>query len=627
MADIQVANTDADLSGNTVVTEENAYTITGLHTFSRSTSAPFACVSGAAVVAYLDSDKLDGQEGAYYLAAANATGTLAVNRGGTGAATFTDGGLLLGSGTSAITALGVATNGQIPIGDGSGDPQLATITGTANEISVANGAASITIGMPDDVTIGGDLVVSGTGPHAMGAVVNDFTRLQLDGAFTSGGASTAMYGMHTAGVLTGHSADSDALVGTKLDNSIVTAGSSTTVAQLWVVEPTITVGAGSVTNSATVYIESAASEATNDYALWVDAGATRLDGTLTVGSTAATAINVAGGITAGSGDVALVNTAGKITALSGTEVDNLSGAALTTLNASNVSSGTLANARLPTNIDVGGTLDVTGAAVCDSTLNVVGQLGCDANISIQQNAVLPLGFNRPTGSNGHGVGIEFKLGNSGSATAGQEYGTFYAYIADNTAGSEDGNLVLQLVKDGTLDEIFRIFGGSGGMGLGSTDDPGTDSLHVAGTLSKGSGSFKIDHPLPALTDSKYLVHSFIEGPKADLIYRGTATLVDGEVTVDLDTAAGMTTGTWELLCRDAQCYTTNETGWHHVRGTVAGSTLTIECEEECDDVVSWMVVACRQDAHMKNSDTIWTDEDGYPIVEPEKPAPGVEPEP
>ena len=332
MADIQVANTDADLSGNTVVTEENAYTITGLHTFSRSTSAPFACVSGAAVVAYLDSDKLDGQEGAYYLAAANATGTLAVNRGGTGAATFTDGGLLLGSGTSAIPALGVATNGQIPIGDGSGDPQLATITGTANEISVANGAASITIGMPDDVTIGGDLVVSGTGPHAMGAVVNDFTRLQLDGAFTSGGASTAMYGMHTAGVLTGHSADSDALVGTKLDNSIVTAGSSTTVAQLWVVEPTITVGAGSVTNSATVYIESAASEATNDYALWVDAGATQLDGTLTVGSTAADAIDVGGGINAGTGNVALVGTDGKINGpLSSTIIDNLSGANLTAL--------------------------------------------------------------------------------------------------------------------------------------------------------------------------------------------------------------------------------------------------------------------------------------------------------
>ena len=52
------------------------------------------------------------------------------------------------------------------------------------------------------------------------------------------------------------------------------------------------------------------------------------------------------GITAGTGTVALVNTAGKITALSGTEVANLSGAALTSLNGSNISSGTVAAARL-----------------------------------------------------------------------------------------------------------------------------------------------------------------------------------------------------------------------------------------------------------------------------------------
>ena len=52
MADIQVINTDADLAGNTLVTEENAYTITGLHTFSRSTNAPFAVVSGAAELDY-----------------------------------------------------------------------------------------------------------------------------------------------------------------------------------------------------------------------------------------------------------------------------------------------------------------------------------------------------------------------------------------------------------------------------------------------------------------------------------------------------------------------------------------------------------------------------------------------
>ena len=69
--------------------------------------------------------------------------------GGTGVSSLTDGGILLGSGAGAITALGVAANGEIPIGDGSTDPQLATITGTANEVTVTNGGGSITLSIPD----------------------------------------------------------------------------------------------------------------------------------------------------------------------------------------------------------------------------------------------------------------------------------------------------------------------------------------------------------------------------------------------------------------------------------------------------------------------------------------------
>ena len=53
------------------------------------------------------------------------------------------------------------------------------------------------------------------------------------------------------------------------------------------------------------------------------------------------------------------------------------------------------------------------------------------------------------------------------------------------------------------------------------------SNHYFQSLSKGSGSFQIDHPLPAKKDTHYLQHSFIEGPKADLIYRGKTTLVAG----------------------------------------------------------------------------------------------------
>jgi len=70
---------------------------------------------------------------------------LVVGKGGTGVATLTDHGILLGSGTGAVTPLGAATNGQIPIGSTGADPVLATLTGTANQIAVANAAGSITL--------------------------------------------------------------------------------------------------------------------------------------------------------------------------------------------------------------------------------------------------------------------------------------------------------------------------------------------------------------------------------------------------------------------------------------------------------------------------------------------------
>tara|TARA_R110000764_G_scaffold119931_4_gene207783 strand:- start:3711 stop:6080 length:2370 start_codon:yes stop_codon:yes gene_type:complete len=47
---------------------------------------------------------------------------LAVEYGGTGAGTFTDGGILLGNGTGAITAMAVLTDGQMIVGDGTTDP-------------------------------------------------------------------------------------------------------------------------------------------------------------------------------------------------------------------------------------------------------------------------------------------------------------------------------------------------------------------------------------------------------------------------------------------------------------------------------------------------------------------------
>ena len=102
------------------------------------------------------------------------TAPLTVPNGGSGVATLTDGGLLLGSGTGAITALGVATNGQIPIGDGTTDPVLATLTGTTNQVTVTNGAGSITLSTPQDIDTGASPTFTGLTLNPTAATTVEF---------------------------------------------------------------------------------------------------------------------------------------------------------------------------------------------------------------------------------------------------------------------------------------------------------------------------------------------------------------------------------------------------------------------------------------------------------------------
>tara|TARA_R110002020_G_C16237733_1_gene768896 strand:- start:130 stop:630 length:501 start_codon:yes stop_codon:yes gene_type:complete len=75
-------------------------------------------------------------------------GTQSVADGGTGATSFTDGGVLLGSGTGAITAMAALANGAIVVGDGTTDPvalaAFSSSTGTLNVASGGTGTASLT---------------------------------------------------------------------------------------------------------------------------------------------------------------------------------------------------------------------------------------------------------------------------------------------------------------------------------------------------------------------------------------------------------------------------------------------------------------------------------------------------
>jgi len=210
-----------------------------------------------------------------------------------------------------------------------------------------------------------------------------------------------------------------------------------------------------------------------------------------------------------------------------------------------------------------------------------------------------------------------KITNAGNDSHGQ--------LRLTGTSSGDSELVMSTASnerhiyvDESDSNTLRFSGGNGKNHSSDMKISNVGNLAVGGALSKGSGSFKIRHPLEAKKNTHYLVHSFIEGPQADNIYRGKVDLVSGSATQNIDTVAGMSDGTFAALNREVQCFTTNESGWTAIKGSVSGNVLTITAQEDsCTDTISWMVIGERKDPHMMSAHTDWTDSDGKIIIEPE----------
>ncbi len=162
----------------------------------------------------------------------------------------------------------------------------------------------------------------------------------------------------------------------------------------------------------------------------------------------------------------------------------------------------------------------------------------------------------------------------------------YAYGGTN-AGPRYG--VYGRVEGATTTGIsYGVYGTTSGSG---TRYGGyfNGNVHVTGILSKGGGSFKIDHPLdPA---NKYLLHSFVESPDMMNVYNGN-TVLDG-----LGEAVVTLPDWFETLNRDFRYQLTCIGGFapvyisEKVRGNqfrIAGGTSGLE--------VSWQLTGIRQDA-------------------------------
>jgi hypothetical protein len=181
------------------------------------------------------------------------------------------------------------------------------------------------------------------------------------------------------------------------------------------------------------------------------------------------------------------------------------------------------------------------------------------------------------------------------------YASVLGYGTDNQIVQSNGSVVMLA---------------NGYMGVGTTQP--TSVLQVAGTISATSKTFDIPHPL--YPDTKHLVHSSVEGPRCDLMYRGTKILKDGAAVVDINTECtydpkdSMDAGTFEVLCTNPQIFLQNLTGFSRVKGSISGSTLTITSNNaDATDTISWLVVAERTDPYIKKWNR--TDDNGFLITQ------------
>ena len=105
-----------------------------------------------------------------------ARGIQAVTDGGTGASSLTDGGVLLGSGAGAITAMAVLADGAMIVGDGSTDPVAETGATLRTSVGVGTGDSpqftGIELGHASDTTItrvsAGNLTIEGNAIYRAG---------------------------------------------------------------------------------------------------------------------------------------------------------------------------------------------------------------------------------------------------------------------------------------------------------------------------------------------------------------------------------------------------------------------------------------------------------------------------
>lgn len=155
----------------------------------------------------------------------------------------------------------------------------------------------------------------------------------------------------------------------------------------------------------------------------------------------------------------------------------------------------------------------------------------------------------------------------------------------NIAATTDGNAV----TNPTL--YFAHYDGFGGY-ADRLIIHAAGNVQVPGALSKGGGSFKIDHPLDP--ENKYLYHSFVESPDMMNVYNGNITTdANGYATITLPDY-------FEALNKDFRYQLTivdeNDTAWSFAKVVQRVRNNTVVIRTSAPEIeVSWQITGIRKD--------------------------------
>ncbi len=208
--------------------------------------------------------------------------------------------------------------------------------------------------------------------------------------------------------------------------------------------------------------------------------------------------------------------------------------------------------------------------------SINGQACGTANVSVGIGTSAP-GATLDVRDNGYG-------GNTISAISGAVNNAVYGQNT-STSGNANGASFWTASPQGTA--VVGVNTGTGGNDYAGYFQ---GNVYISGNLAKGSGSFKIDHPLDP--GNKYLYHSFVESPDMMNVYNGNVvTNQHGAATVTLPDY-------FEALNQDFRYQLTviGQFAQAIVAKEIRGNRFTIKTSKP-GVKVSWQVTGIRHDAY------------------------------